>query len=464
MKVADIILESNDPAKAWIEKVYSQYPQTFQNNHVMTWGSGDDMQFAAFELVPSFSKRGAVEVKWFQAYPLRQGVGSRAMKELQRLAQHDGISLTLYAWDKGQVSRSKLMKFYKGHGFNSKNKSPAMSWDPELTEGGWDTTLTQGTVLHPRIVGQALLVVDKFVQDFNAFLRPQGLGPVKRGRPTGSSAYHAKDAVGDPDKVYGDIDLQMIAPEQDNTAYNQFVNQWNVLSDKFIKSGGASYVDTSESKPGHPIFKVGANDYVQIDFMWHPERLANWGAARVTPEHGVKGLLTGNMYSVLGELLDMSIQHAGVQLKVIDGQHVPFSKQKDTTTTTVSTDPKTFILDLFKYEAEQLGVQNPEISQLLSENPGNDINEVKISKLVNGVKGFAQSCQMNKMFGRGDLTNFKSAVDFLNKFLQRYEEKAMLDVNAKKRDKAATPQAIARAEQDKQKVLQGLETVKGYFK
>jgi hypothetical protein len=95
-------------------------------------GQGDDQQFAIFELVPSLSKRDAVEVKWFQAYPLRQGVGSRAMKELQSLAKEDGISLTLFPWDKGQVSQSKLTKFYRGQGFRPVQKgSRSLAWSPE---------------------------------------------------------------------------------------------------------------------------------------------------------------------------------------------------------------------------------------------------------------------------------------------------------------------------------------------
>ena len=148
MRASDFITENEEPfriklggaeaaakAKAWIEKVYTKYPQTMQNNHVMTWGSGDDLQFAMFELTPSFSKRGAVEVKWFQAYPLRAGVGSKAMKELQALAREDGISLTLFPWDKGQVSQAKLTKFYKGQGFSPSVKGgKAMQWAPELDE------------------------------------------------------------------------------------------------------------------------------------------------------------------------------------------------------------------------------------------------------------------------------------------------------------------------------------------
>ena len=129
-------LGNNNAAQTWIEKVYAKYPQQFQNNHVMPMGgTDDDQQFAMFELVPSFSRRGAVEVKWFQAYPLRAGVGSRAMKELQAMAREDGISLTLFPWDKGQVSQSKLTKFYKGQGFTPAIKgSKNMQWDPSVNE------------------------------------------------------------------------------------------------------------------------------------------------------------------------------------------------------------------------------------------------------------------------------------------------------------------------------------------
>ena len=134
----EIKIDHNARAKAWIEKVYAEYPQTWQNNHIMvTGGTGDDQQFAMFELVPSMSKKDAVEVKWFQAYPLRQGVGSRAMQQLQTLAQEDGIALTLYPWDKGQVSQAKLTKFYKGQGFKPTVKGAKnMMWTPETVAEG----------------------------------------------------------------------------------------------------------------------------------------------------------------------------------------------------------------------------------------------------------------------------------------------------------------------------------------
>jgi len=126
MRATEFIKEENikewkEKALAWIKKVYDLYPHTWQNNHVMLWGEGDDQQLAMFELIPSLTK-GAVEVKWFQAYPLRSGVGTKAMHELQKLANNDGISLTLYPWDKGTVSQSSLIKFYKKQGFKPLNK------------------------------------------------------------------------------------------------------------------------------------------------------------------------------------------------------------------------------------------------------------------------------------------------------------------------------------------------------
>lgn len=137
----DVIkISSDNKAKEWIKKVYDLYPGTWQNNHVMTWGEGENQQFSMFELVPSFSKKDAVEVKWFQAYPLRSGVGTKGMQELQRLAREDGITLTLFPWQHGQVSQAKLMKFYKGQGFKPVAKGgKSMYWSPDLDEAELDT-------------------------------------------------------------------------------------------------------------------------------------------------------------------------------------------------------------------------------------------------------------------------------------------------------------------------------------
>ena len=136
-----IQIRDNTTARDWIRRVYDLYPGTWQHNHVMTWGSGDDQQFAAFELVPNPARPDTVEIKWFQAVPQRSGVGTRAMQELQRLASEDGIALSLFVWDKGQVSPAKLSRFYRSVGFKPTQKgSRSLEWRPELDEGWREKT------------------------------------------------------------------------------------------------------------------------------------------------------------------------------------------------------------------------------------------------------------------------------------------------------------------------------------
>jgi hypothetical protein len=330
-----------------------------------------------------------------------------------------------------------------------------------IIEGGWTSTVTQSTTITPAVVRSCLSIMQKFTNDFNKYLSDKGLGPVLMGKPTGSTSYHEIDA---PDKVYGDIDLQMIGPEmeQDST-HSQYTAYWNKLADEFIKTHNLNYIHPTESKLGHPIVEYEPNKFVQVDFMWNPKSLSTWGAARVTPERGVKGLLYGNMFSSLGEILDMSIQHVGVQLKVTGDVRVPFSKRKDTQVITITIDPEHFILDIFNWIADRQSVVNPHIDQELLSYPGINVKNVKISDLVHGVKGFAKSCQENNMFGKDDLNSFVDDKDFINKFISRYIEKAELDINNSKRDKAETPEAIAKANSDREKVRTGLDMVLKLF-
>ena len=140
----------------------------------------------------------------------------------------------------------------------------------EFFEGGWDTTATQSTVVKPAVVKTALAQMKKFVAGFNQFLQTKGLPPVQMGHPTGSSAYYEVDPE---DKIYGDIDLQMIGPETEHKTHSQFQGYWNSLADEFVKTANPDYVlNEPDAKPGHPIIKIGPEQYVQVDFMWHQEK------------------------------------------------------------------------------------------------------------------------------------------------------------------------------------------------
>jgi GNAT superfamily N-acetyltransferase len=125
--------ENTSPAQAWIDQVYSQYQDWpyGQADRVMVWGAGEDQQFAAFKLKPG-ADANTVEIDWLMAGPeQRKGIGSRAIKELQRQAQPAGIKLTLYPWAKGKISQKSLTKLYQRHGFNPTTKgAKAMTWQP----------------------------------------------------------------------------------------------------------------------------------------------------------------------------------------------------------------------------------------------------------------------------------------------------------------------------------------------
>lgn len=329
--------------------------------------------------------------------------------------------------------------------------------------GGWDTRLTQDTVIHPSVVKDTLVVAEQFVNDFNQYLNTKGIPDVRLGFPTGSSAYYTVDSE---DKIYGDIDLQIIVPEIESTqgkTMAQAQGIWYKLEDEFVNAVKPDYVHPA-SAPGHPLLTIGNNKWIQVDLMSHTEKLATWGRFRTTPERGVKGMLNGNMFSVFGDLLTMSIQHSGVQYKIRDNVKLPYAPtRKDYELVTLTTDIENFIADVFTHEAELQGIRNPRIEPLLKQHPGSDLSEVKIANLVNGVKGFAYSCEANGMIGNGELAKWSSADDFLKDFWTVYEGKALKDINSSKRDKAESVEAQARAEDDKQKIVQGLEYVKGLF-
>jgi hypothetical protein len=329
--------------------------------------------------------------------------------------------------------------------------------------GGWDTKITQQTVIRPSTVRAALPVAEQLIADINASLGPQGIPPIRMGYPTGSSAWYQLD---DEDRVYGDIDLQIIVPdiaEAEGKTPSQRQGIWNRLQHEQVASGQLGYVHP-ESEPGHPILRLADGSWVQIDLMPHTTALAKWGRFRTTPERGVKGMLHGNMFSVLGDLMTMSIQHAGVQFKLRDGHKVPYiSTRKNYQLVTLTTDIERFVLDIFQHEADLQGIQDPQADPLLLQHTGSILDDVRIANLVNAVHGLALSFQRNSMFRQADLANYSDAQDFMSRFWQVYEGKAMKDLTAAKRDKAETPQAKSRANDDRERIVQGLEYVKGMF-
>ena len=359
----------------------------------------------------------------------------------------------------------ELRNYVRAHGgdANAQNQSVLYRREQPLKEGGWDNPITQNTRITPATVRSALYVMRQYVRDFNEWSQ---YPPIRLGHPTGSSAYYEVD---DPNTEYGDIDLQIVVPDLPETqGLTQASRQgfWNRLWAQWIKAYHPMYVHP-QSEPGHPILRIGSRDWAQVDLMPHTEQLAQWGRYRVTPERGTKGLLMGNMFSVLGQLMNMSIQHGGVEYKERDGVKQPYTAtRKNYVLKNASTNIEQFILDILRHEYHDITGQDSnqaQVDPLLAQNPGVDVKNPNIERLARGIQGLARSFELNQLYGKKDLAPYASAQDFLRAFLERYNTKSQEAISATKFDKAETEAAQARAQRDKERIAQGTQRVNQMF-
>lgn len=333
----------------------------------------------------------------------------------------------------------------------------------KLQEGGWTDTSTQQTILNPAIVEAALNAVSVFIKDFNDWLESNGYDTVAIGEPVGSTAYYKVDA---PDTVYGDIDLQMIAPKIEDKTLGQTTALYNSLADTFIAETNPVYVhQTGKPAKGHIIFKID-DDFVQVDFLWTISDIADWARWRSTPQRGIKGVIYGKIYKVLGDLLTISIQSVGAQMKIKDGQPADFVRsRKIDRLDTISTDIGTFGLDILQYMYEQVhGPGTPKVHPQLKSHPGLDRSEVKISDLIGVVVGLGKSFELNDLYGKFNLKGVHNYQDFISQFESSYRKDIEAEMTNKKFDKAETPEAKATVEKIRQRLRDGLELVLSLLK
>jgi hypothetical protein len=562
--------EAADP-KAWIEKMYSKYQAwpMDSNQRVMVWGEGEEQQFAVFELKPSMSKRGAVEVAWFQAYPLRQGVGSRAMKELQAQAQADGIALTLYPWDKGRVSQAKLIKFYKQAGFKPATKGAKnMAWSPvgeatdsnvwpttirlgnylnwhatefekaddyhdandlidavedlieadvkpkivtanpkalfatqdwlsnygsdgsmfdeyddlpvvynkdnkayildghhrvakalktntpikvylfskgtNINEGGWASTATQNTVITPRTVVEIMEALKTFESSFNTWQAKQELDvEIKIGGPKGSGTYYRRDLEQDPEREYGDVDVECfihsragVSSAQRITEYRMAITNYCLQSPDYSTENGTNIIMKTSS---------GA---VQVDMLYTFHEHANWSRA-LSPEYRVKGVISTSLTSSLAEVLNLSFSSQGIQVKIRNDQPVSFRQSKDVELRTVSTTPETWAQDIYSlYYYLAKGEKPSEFPGGLKAHGGLK-DEQRLSDIVLSIKSLANAMEESGLLGHGSLIGIHDKKDMIRKVASVYSKKLETAENSSKFDKAQTPAAVEKAKKTK---------------
>lgn len=326
-----------------------------------------------------------------------------------------------------------------------------------LMEGGWASTATQHTQITPQLIATSVTMLEALVDQFNRWLsknHPQ-VGTVEVGPPTGSGHYYHSDPS---TKEYGDIDIQMVAPNPWDASHSSYSAAWNKLWDKWVFDHSPTSISKEHSTPGHPFLKIGEHQLAQVDFMWHEPHMRAWGLVRSVPPRGLKGMLHGNLFSVLGSMLMMSLQHSGVQIKTSDGKPVPFSKQKGVQLVTVSRDPALFLVHMAEFVAGQ-PASELKIDALLQQHPGLSRPGEPASHFVDGIRGLARTFELNNLYGQGLLSNYANADQFLDQFWQTYTAKAHQEIDNPKRSKAATPAARARAKRDINSIKSGLQHV-----
>ena len=131
---------------------------------------------------------------------------------------------------------------------------------------------------------------------------------------------------------------------------------------------------------------------------------------------------------------------------------------------TISTDIETFVRDILLWIYKQQGhAGKPKMDRLLSKNTGIKTDQIKAQDLVLAIQGLANSFALNDMYGGQLLEKFDNPQDFINSFVQHYEQKTQEAVSATKFDKAATPEAQKRAADTKNKLIKGLDLIKTLF-
>jgi hypothetical protein len=318
----------------------------------------------------------------------------------------------------------------------------------EIVEGGWASTKTQGTKITPEVMAEVVKNLPQFEQSLNAFLKQKDLPPVKIGRPVGSGTYYQRDLKQNPDKEYGDIDVQFIIPRDESLSANQNTQQYMTAVKEFANQNPRYETESGKNV----IFDIGNDNYVQVDLVAIFQGKLEWSETQA-PEHGTKGVLSASLYSALAEALGVSISDRGIQARTRDGEVVPFRQRKNTELVDISDNKDRWGMDL----AHFFGAES--VSNTLEQHPGMK-QEVKIADIVGTIKGIAETLEQSNALPDA----YDSAQELLNSIRTVYQNKIDAVINSSKFDKAESPAAKKKAEETKQMLRDKSEQIASQLK
>ena len=310
-----------------------------------------------------------------------------------------------------------------------------------LNEGGLKLPPEHRRDLTPSLVREASQVYRDFVRGFNDWLSGVGMQPLDPVRPTGSSTHAERDIIDRPGATYGDIDFLVSFPVQytsdDPTLMRKeeaaSVKKYTELLTEYLNTVRPPEVDVDLTVGGHPlmiIVKVPSGGLAQVDTVVTHPKYSEWMKGRYTPERGIKGYVTGNLYKALGDYLVLTIGTEGVLARIKDGQRVPSTLRAGITYQSISTDFRNFFKDIADYVIEGAYVADP----LLEQHPGLDPDNVNISDLAYGIVGLARTMEQ-----AGDVDAREMLTTIHSSFVEGMEENV-----GRKLSKDITPEQEAK--------------------
>ena len=316
-----------------------------------------------------------------------------------------------------------------------------------IKEGGWSVAATQSTRLTPATVKKALVLLPEFEKALNAYLEIHGLPAVSISHPVGSTSYVDRDLEHNPDKEYGDVDVMVELQPILGMSESKAGTAYQAAFAHFIKHESPEFVHRHDTTGQNVIFRIGHNEYVQVDLVKAFVDAADWARYRTTPEYGIKGALIGFLYSALAEVLHLSIGQLGVQYKKKAGELVKFRTLKPDEVGTISRDFEMFGRHIAEWMVKHLNpkMKTVAIHPALARRPGMRYEEVKVKDLADVVKGIALTLELNGVLGKGHLEDYPTAESLVKEVQAVYLEKCIDAANSSKFDKAETEEAKAKA-------------------
>ena len=310
-----------------------------------------------------------------------------------------------------------------------------------ILEGGLKLPSQYRRDLTPGLVREAAGVYVRFLQGFNGWLETRGKEPLQPIRPTGSSTHAERDIVDRPDATYGDIDYLVSFPVEytgkDLTERRKeealTVREYTDLLVEYLTTVRPPEVDVDLTVGGHPlmiIVRVPSGGLAQVDTVVTHPSYSEWMKGRYTPERGIKGYVTGNLYKALGDYLVLTIGTEGVMARIRDGQRVPSKFRSGITYESVSTDFRNFFRDIADYVIEGAYVADPLLEQVPGMNPDN----VSIDDLANGIVGLSRTMER-----AGDVDSREMLSTIYSSFVEGMDENV-----GRKLSKDITPEQEAK--------------------